>query len=360
MCLSTERPLLIRADANIQIGTGHVMRCLALAQAWQEAGGAAHFAVVDMPGQLRDRLISEGIEIHQLDATRESSADAVMVASLASYLGAEWVVADGYHFGSTYQRIIKEADLRLLAIDDYSHADHYLADLVLNQNINAVASLYPSRETYTRLLLGTRYSLLRREFWRWRGNSRKAKGTAGRVLVTFGGSDPDNLSLTVITALREPEYHDMEVRIVIGAGNPHYGQLLDAVSNSSAIQVVRNVADMSEQMNWAEMAVTAAGSTSWELAFMGVPSISLIVAENQARAARQLDEMGIIRCLGPSQNVDSQRISQAVSWLSADLSARSAMIEKGKRLVDGNGVFRVVQQIMDKLRNGNSFEGNST
>ena len=164
-----KQTLLIRADASTRIGTGHVMRCLALAQAWEDSGRRAAFAMgMDAPA-LEDRLRSDGMEVVHLSAEPGSLEDAEMTADIAQKMGAGWAVVDGYHFGSDYQRIIKESGLRLLFIDDNGHADHYYADIVLNQNLHANEELYRKREPYTKLLFGTEYVLLRREVWPWRG-----------------------------------------------------------------------------------------------------------------------------------------------------------------------------------------------
>src|SRR5215216_4793334 len=163
-------PLLIRADASAQIGTGHIMRCLALAQAWQAQGGAVTFATMKtLPDALQTRLQNEHIVLHLLDTKPGSADDAAQTAALAASLGAA-VVVDGYHFGGDYQYTLKSAGLKLLFIDDNVHADHYYADFVLNQNIYANEAMYANREPRTILLLGPRYVLLRLEFWRWRDN----------------------------------------------------------------------------------------------------------------------------------------------------------------------------------------------
>src|SRR5262249_53524847 len=156
-------------DAGPATGTGHVMRCLALAQAWQEAGGDATLASAHPLGGLESRLHSDGIGNRYLAASTSpgSLQNAEQKIALASLYGEEWIVLDGYVFSSSYQRALKSAGLRLLVLDDFGHAEHYCADLVLNQNLHAHERLYARREADTRLLLGTRFALLRREFTRW-------------------------------------------------------------------------------------------------------------------------------------------------------------------------------------------------
>jgi len=145
--------LVIRADGSTLIGSGHIMRCLALAQAWQDAGGGVLFLMGTGVPILEERLKSEGMDTAHLRAHAGSTDDAVETANLAQEVGATWVVLDGYHFDAVYQRTIKDSGVRLLFIDDNGHADHYYADIVVNQNIHAHAGLYTNREPYTQLLL---------------------------------------------------------------------------------------------------------------------------------------------------------------------------------------------------------------
>ncbi len=337
--------LLIRADAGSRMGTGHVMRCLALAQAWQAAGGRVLFAEAQAVPALDERLRGEGIEIaHLPPVVLGSGEDAAATAVLAQQFNAQWIVIDGYHFGAVYQKQLKEAGFRLLFVDDNGHADHYYADLVLNQNIHAEAALYQRREPYTRLLLGTSYALLRREFWPWRGWRREIPERARRILVTLGGSDPDNVTLKVIRALQRLDDAELEAVVVVGGSNPHYDSLVTAVAEGeAAIQLQRNVTNMPELMAWADLAVSAGGSTCWELAFMGLPNIILVLADNQCLIAQKLDEAGAALNLGWYENITLEMITHSFATLLNCPDQLQIMSHSGKRIVDGWGSVKVIQ-----------------
>ena len=146
--------LVLRTEASVAIGTGHVMRCLALAQAWGDAGGRVIFAMARTTPAVEERLRNEGFEVARVDTQVGSIADAEETADLAQKRGASWVVVDGYEFGAEYQASLKSRRMKVLFIDDNGHAGRYSADLVLNQNIHASEELYRSRETSTKLLLG--------------------------------------------------------------------------------------------------------------------------------------------------------------------------------------------------------------
>lgn len=334
--------LLIRADAGSRMGTGHVMRCLALAQAWQEAGGQVLFVEAQAAPTLDERLRNEGMEIAYLpDVGLGSKKDAAATAILAQQYNVEWIIIDGYHFGAAYQKQLKEAGFRLLFVDDNGHADHYYADLVLNQNIHAEAALYERREPYTRLLLGTSYALLRREFWPWRDWQREIPERARRVLVTLGGSDPDNVTLKVIRALQRLDDAELEAVVVVGGSNPHYDSLVTAIAESSTdIQLRRNVTNMPELMAWADLAVSAGGSTCWELAFMGLPNLILILADNQEAIAQKLDEAGAANNSGWFNDVTETTLHQELLKIMPAIKRRT-MSRQGHNLVDGWGGLRV-------------------
>jgi len=305
--------LLIRADAGRTIGSGHLMRC----QAWEESGRSAIF-------------VDAG------DSEPGSAADAERTIGLAREHDAAWVAIDGYHFDARYQCRIKEAVPALLTIDDQGNAERYCADVVLNQNLHADESLYRNRASNTRLLLGPHYALLRREFRQWRQWDRPIAPKAKRVLVTLGGADPANVTMTVIDALRQLD--DIEAVIVAGAHNPHAGVLEEAVRGTN-IRLERNVTSMAESMAWADVAVSAAGSTCWELAFMGLPALVIPIAENQQPVAERLDAAGV------AIRIASGDLLQTLPKLMADEERRGAMSRRGRALVDGEGARRVVDQL---------------
>lgn len=337
--------LLIRADANTQIGSGHVMRCLALAQVWQEQGGGVTF-MANVPDALRARLTDEGMAVYSLSREAGSADDAQQLIALARQLNTRYVVVDGYQFGAVYQRQIKEAGLRLLVLDDNGEAQHYHADLVLNQNIHASKTLYASREPYTYLLLGTRYALLRREFWVWRGWQRAIPDVARKVLVTMGGSDPDNVTLFVLRALELVTFANLHVKLVVGGSNPHYDTLQATAQQSPhRIELARNVSDMPTLMAWADVAISAGGSTCWELMFMGLPSAIIVLAENQRAVSEQLAAQNAAVTLGWHADLTAETMAIRLTSLLMNAEQRRAMAVQSRELVDSYGGERVVKAL---------------
>jgi UDP-2,4-diacetamido-2,4,6-trideoxy-beta-L-altropyranose hydrolase len=332
--------LLIRADASIAIGTGHVMRCLALAQAWQDAGGKAIFALAENTPSVDARLRTEGFEIRMLKAVLGSLDDAEETASLARQYRASWVVADGYKFGADYQSNLKSDGLKLLFLDDYGHAGHYCADLVLNQNVKT-EDLYQDREPETRLLLGPRFALLRREFAGWRDWKRTIPQTARHVLVTMGGSDPANLTRRVVEAIWS--LPQLQATVVVGGSNPYLTELRSLAATRNSVQLSENATNMSELMAAADVAVSAAGTTSWEIASLGLPALLIVLADNQHFAAEELHRQGAAINLGNGEEILALTLSSCLANLVSSQDARKAMSERGRELVDGRGAARVVQ-----------------
>ncbi|MEM9543294.1 MAG: UDP-2,4-diacetamido-2,4,6-trideoxy-beta-L-altropyranose hydrolase [Cyanobacteria bacterium P01_E01_bin.42] len=350
MCVSNPAPLIIRADASRQIGTGHLMRGLALARGWQGIGGQVIFAVATELGDLQGRLQAEGMTVHRLSSDPGSIEDGEETVNLAKMLRSTRLVVDGYHFDARYQQQIKTAGFKLLVIDDCGDAGHYYADLVLNQNIYARESLYPHREPQTQLLLGSRYVLLRPEFLAWRDWQREIPEVARKILVTLGGSDPDNVTLKVIEALQQVKVRDLEVVAIVGASNPHYEQLQGVVQQSQlSISLKRNVMDMPELIAWADVAIAAGGSTNWELAFMGLPTLIIVLADNQKEIARELDKLGAAIDLGWHETLSTREIASRCGSLAIATTQRASLQQRTAKLIDGKGVERLLLRLEPNL-----------
>lgn len=342
--------LLIRADANLNMGTGHVMRCLALAQTWCDWAGQVTFVMNAPPPALVKRVQDERISIVHLDEMPGSRDDAAFVADLRARRRAKAIVVDGYHFSYDYQKTIKESGSVLLVIDDYGHAGRYFADLVLDQNISASSEFYADRDRHTNLLLGNRYALLRREFRSWQSWTRLVPERARRILVTLGGSDPENLSVRVLEALEAVQVDGLEIKVAVGSANPHYQELQAAAARSRLpVDLERDEVDMPQLMAWADLAVAAGGSTLWELAFMGLPSVVIIAADNQKANVQRLQELEAAISLKWHGSLTLGEMVGAISDLAEDAEKREKLSQVGKKLVDGMGADRASLALIERI-----------
>jgi UDP-2,4-diacetamido-2,4,6-trideoxy-beta-L-altropyranose hydrolase len=339
------------------MGTGHVMRCLALAQAWQNSGGSAVFAMAETTPAVRARLQSEGFEILPVQRTVDAGSDASQLTLVASERSAEWVVVDGYQFNAAYQRELKTAGLKILLVDDNGRAAPYSADLVLNQNLHATEQMYERRESYTRLLLGTRFCLLRREFNSWRDWNREISPIGRKVLITMGGSDPDRFTEVIIQSLRLAKIEGLEATVVVGGSNPHWASLQRMASEfSGSLHLLRDASDMAELMAHADAAVSAAGTTCWEICLLGLPALLISVAENQRALAQELNDRGCAIHLGKPQDLSEERIAWQLERLLDSSEIRLSLSRRARQLVDGKGAERVTSIMQQRSAHSEQLE----
>lgn len=336
--------LLIRADAAPEIGAGHVMRCLALSQAWKERGGDTVFLGRCEAPALRERLAREGFRHLPVAGAHPDPADLAATLAAVRDTGASWVILDGYGFDPGFQRGIKESGARVLVLDDYRHLPEYHADLVLNQSIGAEAFDYGLGQG-GQALLGCRYVLLRSEFLNAGQSGKRPADAPLRVLVTLGGADAGNVTGMVLEALASLSPRDFLVRAVAGPANPNVARLKEQAAGLGDFVTIVEGADMPAEMAGADFAVTAAGSTCWELLYLGVPLACLVLADNQAGIAAGLGRAGAALSLGRAEAISGREVAARVELLLRDAARRAAMSRAGQGLVDGRGARRVVERM---------------
>jgi UDP-2,4-diacetamido-2,4,6-trideoxy-beta-L-altropyranose hydrolase len=291
---------------------------------------------------VEQRLREEGVEVECLAVAAGTAEDARATGRLAGNKNAEWIVLDGYHFNSAYQFAIEAVGLKLFFIDDNAHAASDSADLVLNQNLPANAGLYAQREPSTRLLLGPRYAMLRREFRKWDKPLRVTPEIGKKILVTMGGSDPNNVTIKVIEAMRQLSSPGLETVVMVGGSNPHLHGVEAAVRGQKTMRLVTDSTNVPELMAWADVAVAGAGTTLWEMCCMGLPSILLVLAENQKCVAVTAGNRGIAWNLGEASAVSESAIAGKLTELLISRDIRASQSETGRKFVDGRGALRVV------------------
>lgn len=341
--------LLIRADAGISVGLGHAIRCMALAQSWQDAGGFVVYAMRDGGDIFAERLSAQGMKLLKLTEQVGSREDALATVRIASKLGIEWVVLDGYQFEAGFQQILKTAGLRLLCIDDEAKVGHFHADIVLNQNPHACEADYRNREPHTCLLLGPQYALLRREFQVWRDWQGEVPHVAKNVLIMMGGSDQGNVTLAVLRALENLSHLGIGVTIAVGDANPHLRSIRAAAHESRVpVTVEHAVVDIPRLLSSTDLAVSASGSSCYELAFMRVPSIVLALAENQRKVAEYLHDLGAVSNWPAEDILNAKALGEHIASVAVNRNQRKRMAAVGRSVVDGGGCDRVVKVMKDR------------
>jgi UDP-2,4-diacetamido-2,4,6-trideoxy-beta-L-altropyranose hydrolase len=340
--------MLIRVDASVTIGAGHVMRCLALAQAWHDRGGDTCFVSALLSSSLQERIATEGFEYIPVNSPAGNQQDASVLLSLAEHRDTQVLILDGYHFDAKYQATIANCSSTTLTIDDDGRLPVYSSSFVLNQNPGVSEETYPNISKHTRLLLGSQYALLRREFQQshYKAPLVSISKKVFRCLVTLGGSDPDNITAVAIQGLMLLQDEDMEVRVIIGGLNPHTKKLVELTSRDKRFVLVRNVSDMSKEYAWADFAIAAGGSSNWELCYYGLPRVVVVLADNQRSISKHLESVGIAINIGELADVSPSRIASAVNEFRRDNERLSFARKRAREIVDGFGAMRVVDQLL--------------
>ena len=345
--------LYIRADATPKIGIGHIMRCIAFGQGWKDRGGQVTFLSYCKSDDLRRCIIDEDFDFIPIEMPHPDTNDLGFTLDMLSAVSNQqsdtsiWLVLDGYHFTPDYQKTIRDSGYHLLVIDDCNHLPYYNTDILLNQNINAQDYKYSCDENTTQLL-GCKYTLLRREFLKYKDCKREIPEKARKILVTMGGGDPDNVTLKVIKALNSLNDSEIEVKIVVGPANPNINSLEKELRLSPfTFHLLLNVSNMPELMAWADIAISAGGSTCWELTFMQLPYLVIILSDNQEQIAKGVGEARAALNCGWFDDLSENLLSNYIKQIIEDSSTRKKYVEKGMELLDGFGAERVI----DTMRN---------
>jgi len=322
---------------------GHFMRCLALAEAWAIAGGHVAFLTIADSSRLDQRLKVKGMDMIHLQVQPGSIEDARKTLDIAHNHNALWVVIDGYHFDEIYHKFLSRRNQQVLIIDDYGHADGYNGNMILNQNSYAHEKLYPKRSKNMRLLLGSDYVLLASCFLKWQKWQREIPKIAHKILVTMGGGETNQAVDKVLAALSKIDIPDLTIKVIAGAANSHIDRLKSfAIRSCLSIEILHDVTDMPKQMAWADMAITAGGTTCWEMAYMGLPNAIVVLADNQILLAKDLHARGISIDMGRVEVIDINTIAEMIHSLIKDDERRRSMSIQGRSLIKGLGSFHVV------------------
>lgn len=304
--------IILRADAGPGIGIGHVMRSLTL-------GGA-----------LAARHVDVALASHELPAALHSRATrlGVRVIGADDVPSTAFVMLDGYELAAP-------AGVHGV-IDDNHEAPVADAALVVNQNLHATAAMYADVSPSTRLLLGPQYALIREELLQCR-SSQPLRTDANRVVVALGGADPRGLTEPIAHALADDPH--IELRIAIGAANPRRPAIETCVTQLGE-RAALDTGDLVDSFQWADLAVIAAGTTLWEVAYIGLPAVAVVVADNQAAAAKAAEAAGFV------VSADANGVAATVHALLADTPRRRVMRAAGQPLFDGLGPALVADAII--------------
>jgi len=344
------RLLLVRADASPTMGTGHVMRSLALAQAWIDEGGEVAFACHELPATLRQRLTAEGILLRAMPGPAGGADDAEACLAALHRLGATAIVVDGYMFAAAYQERLRRAGCPMLVVDDDGRHDRYAADIIVNQNLHADAIDYHDRAPAAQLLLGGGYALLRREFRQPPRSPRSFASEAKTLLVVLGGSDPHDAMSEVLEAVLPLSNEGLTITAIIGPANPRGLAIAQRFARSGrALRLLANVADISVPIRAADMVVSSGGTTVWELAYLETPMVVGALVPHEEITGLSMAQAGAALYCGPFDSLDRDRLLQDLWRLAGDPTLRRRLGERAGTIIDGQGAGRVVATLIHAL-----------
>ena len=363
------KTFVFRVDASLRIGTGHVMRCLTLADSLRVEGHQCHFVSRAHPGHLLEQIRQRGFAVTALPialprppsntaAASERAdepthapwlgcdwqTDAEQTRAVLAELQTDWLVVDHYALSQNWEAALRPHYKKLMVIDDLADRLHQ-CDLLLDQNLGRqpqeYASLVPAQ---CKVLTGPQYALLRPEFAALRAHSqqRRQQPVFKQLLITMGGVDQPNATGQVLQALQDcPLPPDCRITVVMGLQAPWLEQVrAQAQGMPWPTEVLVNISDMAQRMADSDLAIGAAGSTSWERCCLGLPTLLVVLADNQRAIADALQGAGAAKTLDIASAVPTT--CEVLSALVANSRALHDMSIAAARIVDGLGTASLV------------------
>jgi UDP-2,4-diacetamido-2,4,6-trideoxy-beta-L-altropyranose hydrolase len=336
--------VVVRTVCSGQTGYGHLTRCLSLAEALHTKCAKTVFLLDKADHIIKKKVAGIGADLLESSSSRD---DLLFLLQYIKDNGAAAVVLDGYLFDQQYLDGLSR-ELCCLFIDDLKALQPKSA-LILSQSPGANESDYELSQG-SKLLLGLEYALIASSLLRYRlNNCRTIKERAVRLLISFGGSDPNRLCAKALRGLASSKYK-YEIKVVAGGGIPSSLAAAKEAAEKSHhnVEVLEWVDDMPALMAWADMALCGSGVTSYEMCCLGLPMVVITPVDNQIPISRGLEKLDLIRHLGWWENVENQTIAQAVDALATDRQTRGEMSRAGQLAVDGLGAKRVAQALLEE------------
>ena len=350
--------VVFRVDASTRMGIGHLMRCLTLAESLRERGAQLRFICREHTGSLIALLQQKAIPVTVLTVTVVN--DITDSDDYAAWLGVtqaedaeqtiealnsekpDWLVVDHYGLDVEWERGLRPHVNNLLVIDDLANRRHD-CDVLLDQNYSAKGEQrYADLVTNTcKLLVGPRYALLRPEYRAYRKTLGARDGHVKRVLVFFGGTDPQNVTGMTLEALSHPELKHLDVDVVVGVNNPHRSSIEQQVLHRQHATMYESRPHLADLMAQADISLGAGGATTWERMCLGLPTVAVAIAENQSPAAEALAAKHLIIYAGKTSAISANNLSKEIIALISNASRLTALSEQNELTVDGFGALRI-------------------
>jgi len=353
--------IFFRVDSSQKIGSGHVMRCLALAEELRQLGKKVEFIVREHQGNVNQQIVKKGFKVYSLfsppvnklkDLTGyekwlgvKQDIDADEMIQVVKDRDIGWLIIDHYAIDHNWEKRLRPFTKKIMVIDDLANR-HHDCDLLLDQNYIHNEKRYDNLITpKTIKLLGPKYALLRKEFsenikYYTRQNEIK------KVFVFFGASDQDNLTRLAINALTQSKLKYLLVDVVIGSSNQYHLEIEKELETHPNIKLHIQVDNIAELMLKADLALGSGGASTWERMALGLPSIVITFADNQVAFTRDLYKDKYINWLGNSYQVNEQIIYDALLESINNSNQLQKQSQKCQKLVNAKGA-QIVSKLLD-------------
>ena len=342
-----KKNLFIRVDASPEIGIGHIMRCLTLAQELKNNFDKIIFLTRKDSGDFTETIMKNEFEVIFIPTNNDSDIIKNLITTYSE--NKNFLLIDHYDVDSNFESSLKNIFEKIFVIDDLANRKHD-CDLLIDQNyyrdLNHRYKKLIQNDTIT--LLGSKYAIIRPEFRNINKKTIKKNSQIKKILVSFGGSDPTNECKKALDALCSIENNQFEIVAIVGIYNNKFERLKKLYEKYSNIKIYRHVNDLSQLMLNSDLFIGAGGTTTWERFYMGLPSIVIVISDDQKESIEFLSDMGHIINLGLAKNVTSKTYVQTLQKLNSDLIYNMSL--NNQKLVDGNGSNRIKRQIIELIK----------
>jgi len=342
-----KKNLFIRVDASPEIGIGHIMRCLTLAQELKNNFDKIIFLTRKDSGDFTETIMKNEFEVIFIPTNNDSDIIKNIVTTNSE--NKNFLLIDHYDVDSNFESSLKNIFEKIFVIDDLANRKHD-CDLLIDQNyyrdLNHRYKKLIQNDTIT--LLGSKYAIIRPEFRNINKKTIKKNSQIKKILVSFGGSDPTNECKKALDALCSIENNQFEIVAIVGIYNNKFERLKKLYEKYSNIKIYRHVNDLSQLMLNSDLFIGAGGTTTWERFYMGLPSIVTIISDDQKESIEFLSDMGHVINLGLAKNVTMKTYIQTLQKLNSDLIYNMSL--NNQKLVDGNGSNRIKRQIIELIK----------
>lgn len=358
--------ILFRTDASVEIGSGHVVRCLTLADSLRDRGAKCEFVCSEIKGNLIDLIESSGYQVYKISPSAKGGDERIANHSEAFFpwtsdakktidtIGPgvlyDWLVVDHYAIDANWEILVHRISNKLMVIDDLANRTHSCS-LLVDQN-------YEDEDRYLGLvpencitLLGPKYALLRPEYAAARDIKNKVMGDISHILIYFGGSDLSNMTKKCLLAMCADDLAHLSIDIVVGASYSYYESLLSMSTYRGGVKIHKSLPHLADLMIRADLAIGGGGVTSWERLCVGLPSLVVSQAQNQIPIAQILHQRGMINLLNINGDITVDDIRNAIL---DEIKTKkiSKTMNEAMKLCDGLGVNRVIKSM--SLENNNA------